>query len=73
MRLAPTGPWERLKLVRLGPAEVTVKAAPLLATPATVTTTFPLMAPLGTGAVMLLALQAVGVVAIPLNATVPLP
>jgi len=73
VRLAPTGPCERLKFVRLGPAEVTVKAIPLLATPPAVTTTFPLIAPLGTGAVMLLALQPVGVVARPLNVTVLLP
>ena len=40
---------------------VTVKPTPLLATPPTVTTTFPLVAPLGTGTVMLVALQALGV------------
>ena len=37
---------------------VTVKATPLLATPPTVTTTFPVVAPVGTGATMLVALQA---------------
>ena len=45
----------------------TVNATPLLATPDTVTTTFPVVAPAGTGATMLLALQLVGVAAVPLN------
>src|SRR5215467_12621259 len=48
---------------------VTVKAALLLATPPTVTITLPLVAPVGTGAAMLVALQLVGVAAIPLNVT----
>jgi hypothetical protein len=56
-------------LVMLG-GGVTVKSAPLLATPATVTTTFPVVAPDGTGTVMLVALQLVGVPAVPLNVTV---
>ena len=46
---------------------------PLLAKPATVTTTFPVVAPLGTGTAMLVALQLVGTAATPLNVTVPLP
>jgi hypothetical protein len=45
----------------------------LLATPATVTTTFPVVAPLGTGATILVALQLVGVAAVPLNVTVLVP
>ena len=53
-----------------GAAVVTVKATPLLATPPTVTTTLPVVAPLGTGTVMLVALQLVGVPAVPLNFTV---
>ena len=38
-----------LRLVMLGAGTVTVKLTPLLATPPTVTTTFPVVAPLGTG------------------------
>jgi hypothetical protein len=54
-------------------ATVTVKPTPLLATPPTVTTTFPVVAPLGTGATILVALQLVGVAAVPLNVTVLVP
>src|SRR6202023_113064 len=54
-------------------AEATVKATPLLAKPPTVTTTFPVVAPLGTGVTMLVALQLVGVDAVPLNVTVLVP
>jgi hypothetical protein len=50
---------------------VTVKLTPLLATPPTATTTFPVVAPAGTGATMVVALQLVGVVAMRLNVTVP--
>jgi hypothetical protein len=52
---------------------VTVKNAPLLGTPAMVATTFPLDAPVGTGATMLVADHDVGAAATPLNATVLLP
>jgi hypothetical protein len=52
---------------------VTVKRRPLLATPPTVTTTFPVVAPLGTGATMVVLSQLVGVVAVPLNVTVLVP
>jgi hypothetical protein len=45
----------------------------LLATPPTVTTTFPVVAPLGTGATIVVALQLVGVAAVPLNVTVLVP
>jgi hypothetical protein len=48
---------------------VTVKLMPLLVAPPTVTTTLPVVAPAGTGAVMLVVLQFVGVAAFPLNAT----
>ena len=48
---------------------LTVKVTPLLATPPTVTTTGPVVAPLGTGAVMLLAVQLAGVAVVPLNRT----
>src|SRR5258706_185575 len=46
---------------------------PLLATPFTVTTTGPVVAPLGTGATMLVALQLVGVAVVPLKRTLLLP
>jgi hypothetical protein len=55
--------------VRVG----TVKLAPLLAAPETVTMTLPLVAPLGTVVVMLVAPQLVTVAAVPLNCTVLLP
>src|SRR6266550_2692073 len=48
----------------------TVKEMPLLETPLTLTTTFPVVAPDGTGTAMLVALQLVGVPAAPLNVTV---
>jgi hypothetical protein len=50
---------------------VTVKATPLLGTPGSVSTTLPVVAPLGTGTTTRVALQLVGVPAVPLNATVP--
>ena len=56
-----------------GAGPVTVKLIPLLATPPTVTTTFPVDAPVGTGVVMLVALQPVGDAVIPLNLTVLVP
>src|SRR4051794_20168382 len=43
---------------------------PALATPPTVTVTFPVVAPLGTFTVMLVSLQAVGEAGTPLNDTV---
>src|SRR5437660_2791974 len=51
--------------------EVTVKFTPLLATPPTVTTTLPVVAPLGTDATMLVALQLVVLAVVPLKVTVP--
>ncbi len=71
--VAPTNPEVGVRLVMLGPGEVTVKAAPLLATPPTVTTTFPVVAPAGTVTTMLVALQLVAVAAMPLNLTVLVP
>src|SRR6266446_4942657 len=62
-----------LRVERLGPGLVTVKAMPLLARPPTVTTTLPVVAPLGTGTPMLVALQLAGDAAIPLNVTVLVP
>jgi hypothetical protein len=47
-----------------------MNVTPLLATPPVVTTTFPVVAALGTGATMLVALQLVGAAAVPLNVTV---
>jgi len=52
---------------------VTVKLAPLLATPPTVTTTLPVVAPLGTGTTILGSLQLVGVAGVPLKVTVLVP
>src|SRR5215469_13112558 len=51
----------------------TVNVTPLLASPATVTTTMPVAAPLGTGTAMLVALQFVGVAAVPLKVTMLVP
>ena len=69
----PTAPEVGLRLEILGAEVFTVKLIPLLAAPPTVTTTFPLVAPAGTGATMLVALQLVGVAATPLNFTVLVP
>src|ERR1019366_8288699 len=60
------------RLVMLGVSS-TVNAAPALATPFTVTTTFPEVAPTGTGTTIDVALQLVGVAAVPLNVTVLAP
>jgi hypothetical protein len=70
---APTTPDVGFKLVILGVGTGTVKLTPLLAAPPTVTTTFPVVAPAGTGAAMLVALQLVGAAATPLNVTVLVP
>src|SRR5436190_6203495 len=68
----PTGPDVGLSVVIAG-GTVTVKLTPLLARPPTATTTGPLVAPLGTGATMLVSLQLVGVASVPLNAIVLVP
>src|SRR5439155_3770780 len=68
----PTGPLVGARLVMLGPA-ITVNVTALLATPATVTTTLPVVAPAGTGTTMLVADQLVGVATVPLNVTVLVP
>src|SRR5277367_4408209 len=57
----------------LGPADVTLKFTPLLATPPIVTTTLPVVAPVGTVTAILVALQLVGVAVVPLNFTVLVP
>src|SRR5437667_423289 len=67
----PTGPEVGFRLVMAGADEVTVKFTPLLATPPTVTTTLPVVAPLGTDATMLVALQLVVLAVVPLKVTVP--
>jgi hypothetical protein len=64
----PTGPEVGDRLVMPG---VTVKATPLLATPLSVTTTFPVVAPVGTDVAMLDEVQLVVVAGVPLNVTVP--
>jgi len=63
------GPDVGLRPVMLG-AGITVKVTPLLGTPPTVTTTGPVVAPAGTGAMMLVALQFDTVAIVPLNVTV---
>src|SRR5438876_7834310 len=64
-----TGPLVGERLVMVG-ATVTVNPLPLLASPPTVTTTVPVVAPAGTGTTMLVAEQLVGVADEPLNVTV---
>lgn len=61
---------ERLEIDGAG---TTVKLTPLLFTPLANTTTFPFVAPVGTVATMLAALQLVTVAVVPLNLTVPKP
>jgi hypothetical protein len=69
----PTGPEVGFRFVIVGVDTVTVKLTPLLAVPPTVTTTFPVVAPLGTAVAMLVVLQLVTVAAVPLNVTVLAP
>ena len=66
---APTAPLVIDKLVMLG-AGTTVKLTPLLALLETVTTTLPVVAPVGTVAVMLVEPQVVVFAVVPLNLTV---
>jgi hypothetical protein len=68
----PAAPVLGLMLVIVGAARI-VKDTPLLAVPFTVTMTFPVVAPLGTEAVMAVALQLTGVAVVPLNLTVLVP
>ena len=63
----PRGPDVGLRLAIVG---VTTKFAGLLGMPATVTTMLPVVAPVGTGAEMVVSLQLVGLAVIPLNAIV---
>ena len=69
----PTTPEVGLRLVMLGGGGVTLKLMALLTWPPTVTKTLPVAAPEGTGTVILVALQAVGVPVVPLNVTVLAP
>jgi len=70
----PTGPDGGVSVAMLGGGgKVTAKLTPVLAAPLTVTTTFPVVAPLGTGALILVVLQLVGVATVPLNVTVLAP
>jgi len=64
----PVGPKLGLRLVILGGA-VTPKSTPLLGTPPTFTSTLPVVAPVGTGAVMLVSVQFEALVWTPLNVT----
>jgi hypothetical protein len=68
----PTTPDETLRPLMLG-LPSTVKLLALLFTPLAKTTTFPVVAPAGTVATMLLAPQLLTAAAVPLNLTVPLP
>jgi len=68
----PTAPELRDKRVMLGTA-CTVNDTPALATPLTVTTTLPVVAPAGTGATIAVALQLVGLALVALKATVLVP
>lgn len=68
--LAPIAPELGERAVILG---VTVNATPLLLDPLTVTTTFPVVAAVGTGATILLAVQLVTVAVTPLNLIVLVP
>src|SRR5262249_26677312 len=69
----PTEPevGERLLIVAEVPG--TTKLTPLLGTPLTVTTTYPVVAPAGTGTLIEVAVQVVGVAAVPLKVTVLVP
>jgi len=69
---AATAPDVGDKLVMLGVAK-TVKELPLLLTPLAFTTTLPVVAPVGTGAMIFVAAQLLGVIAVPFRLTVPVP
>jgi hypothetical protein len=69
----PTLPEVWLRLVMAGAGGVTVKFTPLLASPPTVTATLPVVAVNGTETPILVALQLLGLAAVPLNVTVLVP
>jgi hypothetical protein len=68
--VAPTTPDAGDRLAILGS---TVKGTPLLATPETVTTTLPVVAPLGTVTPIDVALQLIAAAALPLKVTLLFP
>src|SRR5450432_902952 len=69
----PTGPDVGDKLEILG-GSTTVKLDPLLLTPLALTTTLPVVAPVGTGATIVVAFHdVIGEAAVPLNVKVPVP
>jgi hypothetical protein len=69
---APTAPVVIDRLLTLGPA-TTVKFFPLLAVPETVTTTFPVVAPVRTVVTMVVAVHVVAIAVVLLNLTVLVP
>ena len=71
--LVPTAPEAGLSPLIAGAGTVTVKPTPLLATPSTVTTTAPVLAPSGTRAVIRVSLQLEGSASVPANSTVLVP
>src|SRR6202043_3663344 len=71
--VAEVPPGGTYKLEMLGGAPVTVKFTPALGTPCTVTTTLPVLAPLGTEVAILPDTQLVAVAGMPLNVTVLVP
>src|SRR3954468_22120282 len=72
--VVPTAPLAGVSLVMVGDAAaVTVKATALLAAPPTVTTTGPVVAVAGTGAMMLVAGHALGVAPTPLKVMLLVP
>jgi hypothetical protein len=72
--LAPWTPVAGLMDANVGADGMTVNGTALLASPPTVTTTLPVVAPLGTGTTILVAVQLVAIPApMPLKATVPDP
>ena len=68
----PITPEDGLRLVMLG-VGTTVKLNPLLATPPTLTTTFPVVAPGGTDTTIVASVQLDGEACVPLNDTVLVP
>lgn len=70
--VVPDTPEVGDKLLIVGEGKI-VNGAPALARPFTVTITFPLVAPAGTAAVMVVPLQLVGAAIMPLNVTVLFP
>src|SRR5437773_5937660 len=69
----PTVPELGVRVLMTGVGNITVKLTPLLATPLAFTITFPEVAPVGTVAEILPAVQLVTEAVVPLNLTLPLP